>query len=84
MRMSVSIFPPKAFSMRSATSPDRSALPLSRHDRAGRETLSACAAAVNDRPCAATISARIKIPGLGWIQHRHTSRLVLRPADLFP
>ena len=37
MRMRVSILTPKAFSIRSAISPDRSALPLSRLDRAGRE-----------------------------------------------
>jgi hypothetical protein len=36
--MSVSIFTPKAFSMRSAISPDRSAFALSKLDRAGRET----------------------------------------------
>jgi hypothetical protein len=36
--MSVSIFTPKAFSIRSAMSPDRSALPLSELDGAGRET----------------------------------------------
>jgi hypothetical protein len=37
-RMSVSIFTPKAFSRRSAISPERSALPLSRLDKASRET----------------------------------------------
>jgi hypothetical protein len=36
--MSVSIFTPKAFSMRNAISPDKDALALSKLDRAGRET----------------------------------------------
>src|ERR1700687_3623539 len=63
--MSVSIFTPNAFSMRSAMSPERSALPLSRLDRAGRETLSAAAAAVTDRPAGWIISVRMKSPGWG-------------------
>src|SRR5208337_247490 len=65
MRMSVSIFTPNAFSMRSAMSPERSALPFSRLDSAGRETLSAAAAAVTDRPAGWIISVRIKSPGWG-------------------
>src|SRR6202011_3752746 len=65
MRMSVSIFTPKAFSMRSAMSPERSALPLSRLDRAGRETCSAAAAAVTERRAGTIISVRIKSPGWG-------------------
>src|SRR5467141_936234 len=63
--MSVSIFTPKAFSMRSAMSPDRSALPLSRLDKAGRETRSAAAAAVTDKPAGWMISVRMKSPGWG-------------------
>src|SRR5271157_4352440 len=63
--MRVSIFTPKAFSMRSAMSPERSALPLSRLDRAGRDTCSAAAAAVTDRPAGAIISVRMKSPGWG-------------------
>src|SRR6266404_6024708 len=63
--MSVSIFTPKAFSMRSAMSPDRSALPLRRLDRAGRETRSAAAAAVTDKPAGWMISVRMKSPGWG-------------------
>jgi hypothetical protein len=38
IRMSVSIFTPKAFSMHSAISPERSALLFSKLDRAGRDT----------------------------------------------
>ena len=45
MRMSVSILTPKAFSMRRAMSPERSALPLSRLESVGRETRRAAAAA---------------------------------------
>src|ERR1700674_2733757 len=61
--MRVSIFTPKAFSMRSAMSPDRSALPLSRLDSAGRETRRAAAAAVTDKPAGWMISVRMKSPG---------------------
>src|ERR1035437_10309172 len=70
MRMSVSILTPKAFSKRSAISPDRSALPLSRLDRAGRETWSTLAAAVTDRPCGSMISVRMKSPGWGGFNIR--------------
>src|SRR5579875_1019737 len=63
--MSVSIFTPKAFSMRSAMSPERPALPLSRLESAGRETWSAAAAAVTDKPAGSIISVRIKSPGWG-------------------
>src|ERR1700691_1554228 len=65
MRMSVSIFTPKAFSMRSAMSPERDALPFSRLDSAGRETFSAAAAAVTDSPAGWMISVRMKSPGWG-------------------
>jgi hypothetical protein len=41
MRISVSIFTPKGFSMRRAMSPERSDLPLSKLESAGRETRSA-------------------------------------------
>ena len=37
MRMSVSLFTPKAFSRRSAMSPERSALPFSRLDSVGHK-----------------------------------------------
>src|SRR5271166_2871334 len=67
MRMSVSIFTPKAFSMRSAMSPERSALPFNRLESAGRETLSAAAAAVTDRPAGWIISVRMKSPGWGGL-----------------
>ena len=50
--------------MRSAMSPERSALPLSKLESAGRETRSA-AAAVTDRPAGSTISVRMKSPGWG-------------------
>src|SRR5208282_6011559 len=49
--------------MRSAMSPERAALPFSRLDRAGRETRSAIAAAVTDRPAGWMISVRMKSPG---------------------
>src|SRR5208337_5108812 len=61
------IFTPKAFSMRSAMSPERSALPLSRLDSAGRATRSAAAAAVTDRPAGSIISVRTKSPGWGGL-----------------
>jgi hypothetical protein len=63
MRMSVSIFTPKAFSMRSAMSPERDALPFSRLDSAGGETLSAAAAAVTESPAGWMISVQMKSPG---------------------
>ena len=63
--MRVSIFTPNAFSMRSAMSPERSAFPLSRLDRAGRETRNAAAAAVTDRPAGLIISVRMKSQGWG-------------------
>src|SRR5207247_6826656 len=65
MRMSVSIFTPNAFSMRRAISPERSAFEFTKLDRAGRETLSAAAAAVTERPAGSMISVRIKSPGCG-------------------
>src|SRR5690348_10522859 len=65
IRISVSTFTPKAFSMRSAMSRERSALPLRRFDNAGRETWSAAAAAVTDRPAGWIISVRMKSPGWG-------------------
>src|ERR1700691_2812777 len=65
IRIRVSILTPKAFSMRSAISPERSALPLSRLDNAGRETRSAAAAAVTVRPAGSIISVRMKSPGWG-------------------
>ncbi len=55
----------KRFSIRSAMSPERSALSLSRLDNAGRDTLSAAAAAVTDKPAGSIISVRIKLPGCG-------------------
>src|SRR5215469_3292174 len=51
--------------MRSAISPERSALELSRLDRAGRETRSTAAAAVTERPAGSMISVPIKSPGWG-------------------
>src|ERR1019366_6393318 len=65
MRRSVSIFTPNAFSMRSAMFPDRLALPFSKLDSVGRETRSAAAAAVTERPAGAIISVRMKSPGWG-------------------
>ena len=51
IRISVSIFTPKAFSMRSAISPERSALPLSRLDRVGRETRKAPRVSLSGARC---------------------------------
>src|SRR5713226_10474036 len=45
--------------------PERSALPLSKLDSAGRETRSAAAAAVTVRPAGLIISVRTKSPGWG-------------------
>src|SRR5437667_9909261 len=70
MRRSVSIFGPKAFSMRNAISPDRSAFPLSRLDRVGREMPSASAAAVTERPSGSIISVRMNSPGCGGFSIR--------------
>jgi hypothetical protein len=63
--MSVSIFTPNAFSIRSAISPDKPALLFNKLDNAGRETPSAAAAAVTDKPAGSTISVRIKSPAWG-------------------
>src|SRR5215467_9248930 len=93
--MSVSIFTPKAFSMRSAMSPERSELPFSKLDNAGRETRSAAAAAVTERPAGWIISVRIKSPGCGGffmgmalapsvlvvVFQIHVANLVLRRVD---
>src|SRR5215471_5526340 len=65
IRISVSIRTPKAFSIRSAMSPDRSAWPLSRLERATRDTPSACAPAVTVSPSGSRISVRMKLPGCG-------------------
>src|SRR5580698_9996663 len=70
--MSVSIFTSNAFSIRSAISPDRSALPFSRLERAGRETRRTLAAAVTDKPRGSTISVRMKSPGWGGFAIRIT------------
>lgn len=63
--MSVSIFTPKAFSMRRAISPGRLALRLSRLDSAGRDTRRVLATAVTDSPDGSMISVRMKSPGWG-------------------
>src|SRR5208283_4808734 len=59
------ILTPKAFSRRNAMLPDRPALPFSKLERAGRETRSAAAAAVTERPAGSMISVRMKSPGWG-------------------
>jgi hypothetical protein len=46
-------------------SPERLALQLSRLDKAGRDTRSAAAAAVTERPVGWMISVRMKSPGCG-------------------
>src|SRR5580658_7787149 len=51
--------------MRSAISPERSALPLSKLDNVGRETRKAFAAAVTVKPADSIISVRINSPGWG-------------------
>jgi len=51
--------------MRSAISPDKPAFPFSKLDKVGRETPSAAAAAVTDKPAGSIISVRIKSPGWG-------------------
>jgi antitoxin VapB len=56
--------------MRSAISPDRSALPLSRLDSAGRETLSAVATR-NHQPSSFDNFRPNEIAGVGRILHRH-------------
>jgi len=68
-RMSMSIFTPKALSIRSAISPDRSALPFSKLERAGRDTRNALAASVTVNPAGSTISVRMKSPGCGGFLH---------------
>jgi len=65
MRIRISIFTPKAFSMRRAISPESAALLLSKLERAGREALRAIAAAVTERPAGSMISVRMKSPGWG-------------------
>jgi len=63
--MSVSIFTPKAFVMRSAISPERSALLLSGLDSAGRETRSTAGAAVTDRRAGTAMPAFLS--SVSWI-----------------
>jgi hypothetical protein len=58
-------FDAKRFSIRSAISPERSALPLSKLESAGLETRRTVAAAVTDRPAGSMISVRTKSPGWG-------------------
>src|SRR5258706_7849330 len=70
MRMRVSILTPKAFSIRSAISPERLALPFNRLDRVGRETCRTRAAAVTERPRGSMISVRMKSPGWGGLSVR--------------
>ena len=65
IRISVSIFPPKAFSIRSAISPERLDFLLSKLDKVGRDTCNAAAAAVTDKPAGPIISVRMKSPGWG-------------------
>src|SRR6185437_4572656 len=63
--MRVSILTPKAFSKRKAMSPERSAFPLSKLDRVGRETRNALAAAVTVSTAGSIISVLMKSPGCG-------------------
>jgi hypothetical protein len=63
----VSIFGPKAFSILRAISPERSAFPFKRLERAGRETRKTFAAAVTDKPSGSMISVRINSPGCGGL-----------------
>src|SRR5271169_1430743 len=63
MRRSVSMSGPKAFSIRNAMSPDSAARPFSRLDKVTRETWSARAAAVTDRPSGSMTSVRMNCPG---------------------
>src|SRR5579871_937746 len=65
MRIKVSIFTPKAFSMRKAISPDKPELLFNSVDKVGRETFRTRAAAVTDKPLASMISVRMKSPGCG-------------------
>src|SRR5215831_19103555 len=58
-------FHPEGFLDAQRISPERSALPFSKLDNAGRETRSAAAAAVTERPAGWIISVRIKSPGCG-------------------
>ncbi|HWD97907.1 MAG TPA: hypothetical protein VG345_02675 [Bryobacteraceae bacterium] len=58
-------FTPKAFSMRNAISPDKSALPFKRWKAQGGIHAEQIAAALTDRPAASTISVRMNSPGCG-------------------
>jgi hypothetical protein len=62
MRISVSMETPKAFSMRSAISGDKSTCSFNSVESAGRVTPSAFAASVTDSGMAPTISWRMKPP----------------------
>src|ERR1035441_2133224 len=57
--MSVSILGPNAFSIRRAISPDKSALPLSRLDSAGREKPRISAAPAIERPSGPRLGVKI-------------------------
>src|ERR1017187_3356788 len=77
IRIRVSSFTPKAFSMRRAISPERSDLAFRRLERAGRDTPRTCAAAVTERPCGSMISIRINSPGCGGFSMRMATSLVV-------
>src|SRR6266849_10049198 len=74
---------PKAFSKRSAMSPERSACPFSRFDSAGRDTPSICAAAVTDRASGFRISVRINSPGCGGFAIRPSVVVLIIPLNQF-
>jgi hypothetical protein len=61
----VSIFTPKAFSIRSAISADYAALPLMRSERVARRTSSTFAASLTDKPSSSRIPSPMNAPGCG-------------------
>ena len=69
MRMRVSIFTPKAFSIRSAMVPERSEWPFRKVESVGRDTPSTVAAAETLRFRGSITSVLMNVPG--WVEHTH-------------
>lgn len=74
MRMSVSIFTSKAFSMRRAMSPDISALPFRRLERAGARHAKGDCGRCYGKACGLNNFGADEISGMRWVFYRCTVR----------
>src|SRR5882672_5417297 len=77
MRISVSMRTPKAFSTRSAMTPERSAWPFSSFESATRDTPSTAAASVTFNSSGSRISVRMNAPGCGGFRIRSSWSVVI-------